>query len=110
MLPPMPTRVDDVLILSTAQSFTIYAVGQVSKDGQQGFDAAMSVKYVTTETAARAEAQALAKAKGRIFLRNIDTRKWADISDRVTLPLPKRTPTIPHSRQASGLPSSRIAP
>jgi hypothetical protein len=39
------------------------------------------VKYVRTETAARVEAKALAKPKRRVFLRDIDTGKWADISN-----------------------------
>ena len=31
------TQLGDVLILQTTQSYTIYAVGRVSKDGQQDF-------------------------------------------------------------------------
>ena len=81
MLQAMPTRVGDVLILSTARSFIIYAVGPVSSDGQQGFESARDVKYLTTEAEARAEARALVKPKHRIFLRDIDTGKWEDISN-----------------------------
>ncbi len=54
MFRAMPTQVGDVLILSTARSFTVYAVGQVVEAGQQGFEARVQIEYVTNEAAARA--------------------------------------------------------
>jgi hypothetical protein len=78
---PIPTQVGDVLILRTDKSFTIYAVGQVSSDGQQDFHAQMNVKYVSDRAAAVAEAEALVVPGRRIFLRNLDTGDWFEISN-----------------------------
>jgi hypothetical protein len=77
---PIPTQVGDVLILWTAKSFTIHAVGQVSRDGQQDFHAQMNVKYMSDRAAAVAEAKALVVPGRRIFLWNLDTREWSEIS------------------------------
>jgi hypothetical protein len=76
----IPTQVGDVLILRTDQSFAIYAVGRVAKDGQQDFHAQMNVKYVTDRATAVAEATALVVPGRRIFLWNIDTGDWSAIS------------------------------
>jgi hypothetical protein len=75
----MPTRVGDVLILCTTRSFTVYTVGRVSKDHQQGFYSAMDVKFLHTKATAKVEAKALVSAKGQIFFRDIDTGKWAKV-------------------------------
>ena len=45
MAKDIPTQVGDVLILQTKQSYTIYAVGRVSKNGQQDFGSGKDVKY-----------------------------------------------------------------
>jgi hypothetical protein len=76
----IPTHVGDVLILETDKSFTTHAVGQVSKDGQQDLHAQMNVKYGRDRAAAVAEAKALVAPGRRIFVLNIDTGDWFDIS------------------------------
>jgi hypothetical protein len=43
---PMYTRVGDVLILLTAKSYTVFAVGSVLKDGQCGFEGQPNVQYM----------------------------------------------------------------
>jgi hypothetical protein len=75
----IPTQPGDVLILSTDQSFTVYAVGLVTKDGQQEFDTHMNVKYDRARRAAVADAKALVVPGRRIFVRNIDTGAWSEI-------------------------------
>lgn len=76
----IPTRVGDVLILHTDHSFAIYALGLVSEDGQQAFDTGVGVEYVSDHTAAVAKAKALVLPGRRIFLRNLDTGDWSEIS------------------------------
>jgi hypothetical protein len=77
----IPTQPGDVLILSTDQSFTVYAVGLVTKDGQQEFDTQMNVKYDRARETAMADAKALLAPGRRIFFRNIDTGEWCEILD-----------------------------
>jgi hypothetical protein len=77
-----PSQPGDVLILLTEQSFTIYAVGRVSKEGQEDFHSEENVKYETDRDAALAAAKALATPGRRILLRNIDTGHWSEISSR----------------------------
>jgi hypothetical protein len=76
----IPTRVGDVLILRTDKSFAIHAVGLVTKDGQQDFDAHVNVKYESDTVAAVARAKALLAPGGRIFMNDIDIGKWSEIS------------------------------
>lgn len=76
----IPTRIGDALILQTESSFTIYAVGRVSIDGQQDFHAE-SVKHVADRAAAIAEAKAVVAPGRRIFLRNIDVGDWSEITN-----------------------------
>ena len=75
----IPTQLGDALILQTTQSYTIYAVGRVSKDGQQGFGGGEDVKYKKDYGAAVAEAKALLVLGQRMFLLNIDTDAWSEI-------------------------------
>jgi len=75
----IPTQLGDVLILQTTQSYTIYAVGRVSKDGQQDFSSEKDVKYETDYRAAVARAKALVVRDRRLFLRNIDADDWSEI-------------------------------
>ena len=75
----IPTQVGDVLILQTTQSYTIYAVGRVSRDGQQGFGGGEDVKYKKDYDAAVGEAKALLVRGRRIFLLNIDADAWSEI-------------------------------
>lgn len=77
----VPTQCGDVLILRTAQSFIVHAVGQVTNDGQQDFHAQVDVKYVSTRAAAVVAAKALVGPGRRIFFRNLDTGDWSEISD-----------------------------
>jgi hypothetical protein len=81
MVKRMPTQLGDVLVLSTDQSFRVHAVGRVSNDGQQDFRAPMNVTYVSDQPAAMAKAKALVLPGRRIFLQNIDTGHWSEISD-----------------------------
>jgi hypothetical protein len=76
----IPTKGGDVLILRTDQSFSTYAVGKVSKDGQQDFHSQTNVKYVSDRAAAEAEAKALVVRGRRIFLWNLDTGDWSEIA------------------------------
>jgi len=76
-----PTLLGDALILQTDQSFTTYVVGRVSTDGQQDFHGQTNLKYVSDQAAAVAEAQAIVVPGRRIFLRNIDTGAWSEISN-----------------------------
>jgi hypothetical protein len=76
----IPTHVGDVLILRTTQSYAVHAVGRVSKDGQEDFSSQANVNYEIDYAAAVARAKALVLPGGRIFLRNIDTGEWVDIS------------------------------
>jgi hypothetical protein len=76
----IPSQPGDVLILRTDQSFTIHAVGQVSKDGQQDFHGQTNVKYVSDRAAAVAEAKARVVPGRRIIFRSIDTGHWSEIS------------------------------
>ena len=75
----VPTQLGDVLILHTASSSSIYAVRPVSTAGQQGFSGGMRVQHVSSEAAAAAKA--LVGRGGRIFLCDIDTAEWREISN-----------------------------
>ena len=88
----IPTHLGDVLILLTDQSFSIHAVGQVTKDGQQDFDTYhreppehehehVNLKYEIDRATAVADAKAMVVPGQRIFFRNIDTGDWSEISN-----------------------------
>jgi hypothetical protein len=79
MAKSIPTQVGDVLILWTSESFAIYGVGRVSKDGQQNFRGGVNVKYVSDRAVAVAEAKAPVVPGRRIFLLDIDTDNWSEI-------------------------------
>jgi hypothetical protein len=76
----IPTQIGDVLILGTDKHYTAYTVWKISKAGQQDFDRQTTVKHVNQRAAAVAEARALVTPGRRIFLMNIDTGAWSDIS------------------------------
>ena len=76
----MPTRLGDVLILLTAQTFTVYVVGPVSQDGQQDFQTSKNMTYVSDRAVAVAEAKARVMPEGRIFFRTLDSGQWSEIS------------------------------
>lgn len=77
----IPTRLGDALILRTSHSFTVYAVGQVSDDGQKDFHTQTNLKYLNDRTAAVAEAKAVVVPGRRIFVRDLDTGEWSEISN-----------------------------
>jgi hypothetical protein len=79
MIERIPTHSGDVLILWTHASFTIYALGHVTKDGQQDFGTQVDVRYPPGRAAAVAEAKAMVAAGRQIFFRNIDTGDWSEI-------------------------------
>ena len=76
----IPTQRGDVLILRTDQSFVVHALGQVSQDGQQDFHNQENVTHESDYAAAVAAARALLAPGRRIFLRNLDTGDWFEIS------------------------------
>jgi len=80
MVKRIPTHIGDVLILLTTQSYTIYGVGRVSREGQQDLGNQTDIKYANDRAAAVAEAKALVAPRGKIFLQNIDTNDWSEIS------------------------------
>jgi hypothetical protein len=75
----IPTHPGDVLILRTTQSYTVHAVGRVSKNGQQDFGSDANVTYEIDYAAAVAQAKALVVPGRRIFFRDIDTGDWNEI-------------------------------
>ena len=76
---PIPSRPGDVLVLSTTQSFTIYAVGLVDAEGQQDFGRPADVTYISDLAEAMAEAKRQCAAGCRIFLVNVDTSQWKEV-------------------------------
>ena len=83
----IPTQLGDVLILRTNHSFTLYAVGQVTKEGQQDFDTHINVKYARDRAGALTNTKALVVPGRKIFFRNLDTGDWTEISSE-KLPIP----------------------
>jgi hypothetical protein len=75
-----PTQRGDVLILRTDHSFTLHAVGQVTRDGQEDFATHVNVRYATDHATAVTEAKALAGPGQRIFFRHLDSGDWSVIS------------------------------
>jgi hypothetical protein len=84
MAPLIPTQVGDVLIVWTTHSFTIYAIGLVTTDGQQHFNGHMAVTHVRDRSAALAQAMTLRAPERRIFYVNIDTNTWSEIGRSVS--------------------------
>lgn len=77
----IPTKVGDVLILQTRRTFTVYAVGAVSKDGQQDFGKqGVNTQHVSDRATALTLAKALRLPGGQIFLCDIDTEAWSEVS------------------------------
>jgi hypothetical protein len=72
----VPTQTGDVLILHTAHTFCVYAVGLVTHDGQQGFNAYMAVHHAADYDNALAHATTLRAHGRRLFFLNIDTHRW----------------------------------
>jgi hypothetical protein len=77
----IPSHSGDVLILRTTQSYTVHAIGRVSKDGQQDFSNEANVTYEIDYITAVAQAKALVSPGGRIFFRNLDSGDWNEISN-----------------------------
>ena len=80
MAESIPTRLGDVLIVETSESFTMYVVGRVTQNGQQDFKEHTNQNNVKTRAAAMACAATLVTPGRRIFLRNIDTRAWSEVT------------------------------
>jgi type IV secretory pathway ATPase VirB11/archaellum biosynthesis ATPase len=74
----MPQR-GDVLILGTAKSFEVYAVGRVVRDGQQDFPGEAGVTYSCVRVTAEAVAKAIVAPGHRIHFRDLDTGEWSEI-------------------------------
>ena len=75
-----PTEIGDVLILRTSVSYTVYAVGSVAAAGQHDFSHSEPVRHVSTHAEAVTTAKALVVPGGRIYLLDIDTAEWSQIS------------------------------
>jgi hypothetical protein len=79
----IPTQLGDVLILATSRSFQVHAIGMVIANGQQDFHArSHTVKYLRTEgiAGAVAEAKTIVSGGRRIFLRNLDSGGWTEVT------------------------------
>lgn len=82
MLKLIPTQLGDVLILTT-HTFRVHAIGVVTAAGQQDFHTRwQTVKYLRTEATALAVAEAKMIVNGgrRIFLRDLDTGGWSEVT------------------------------
>lgn len=77
---PIPTQLGDVLILETARSIKVHAVGIVTRDGQQDFGTRPVVKYVNNHDMAVAEAKTIVNVGRRIYVRNLDTGGWSEVT------------------------------
>jgi hypothetical protein len=79
MAKPIPTKIDDVLVLCTKQSFTLHVVGKVLRDGQQDFCKPGEVSYIGDRDEAMVLARSLVARGRRIFIVDIDTHQWSEI-------------------------------
>jgi hypothetical protein len=75
-----PTKIGDVLVLRTSQSYTIYAVGAVARSGQQDFSRQQPVAHVESQADAVKMARTLRAPGGRIYLFDIDSAEWSEIA------------------------------
>jgi ribosomal protein S3AE len=75
-----PTEVGDTLILRTSRAYTVYVVGLVATAGQHDFSHRQQVRHVTTEAEAVKAAKATVAPHGKIYLRDIDSGEWSEIS------------------------------
>ena len=69
----------DVLILGTAKSFPVYAVGCVAADGQQDLVGVAGVKYSRVRATAEAVAKVIVEPGRRIYYRDLDTGAWSEV-------------------------------
>ena len=92
----VPTKRGDVLILWTAQSFSIHAVGKVINDGQQDFTDQQDAHHLPDRAAAVAEARTLVAPGRRIFLQAFDTGDWSEV------------PSLPHDQRTKVLTDEEI--
>ena len=77
MIGEIPTRLGDVLVLTTERAGSIHQVCPVSSDGQQGCTADRHT--VSGRAAAVAKARSLLVQEGCIFLKDRDSGNWAKI-------------------------------
>ena len=77
----LPTEIGDVLILRTSVSYTVYAVGRVTTAGQTDFSHGQPPHHVATYAEAVKAAKAIVAPRGRIYLLDIDTGEWSEISN-----------------------------
>jgi hypothetical protein len=75
-----PTKIGDVLVLRTRQSYTVYAVDAVARSGQQDFSGQHAVTHVQNHAEAVTRAKTLVAPGGRIYLFDIDTAEWSEIA------------------------------
>jgi len=76
-----PTEIGDVLILRTSLSFTVHAVGPVVAAGQHDFSKSEQVRHVAIHAEAVTTAKSIVAPGRRIYLLDIDTAEWSQISD-----------------------------
>ncbi len=85
-----PAVVGDVLILCTRRSYTVYAVGLVTHNGQTDFRRKQTLYHFGREAEALRAAEGLVAHDGRIYLRDIDTGQQS-----VIRPLPRDARSAP---------------
>jgi hypothetical protein len=75
----VPTRIGDVLILTSPGGGGLYALGGISVDGQQDLHYLGGLQYVKGRQVAESEARLLVIPNGDIYLRDIHTGEWDEI-------------------------------
>ena len=77
---PQPQLGDVLILATTSRSYSVYAVGRVSRDGQLDFHGEGPHRHSRVLETAVAEAKALVTPGRRIYFRNLDTGEWSEIS------------------------------
>jgi hypothetical protein len=76
----IPTEIGDVLILQTEKGVKIHAVGRVTRRGQQDFHAEPTPLYIVDHDEAMTAARVMLAPGRRIFLLNLETDEWSQVS------------------------------
>ena len=76
-----PTEIGDVLIPCTSRSYTVYAVGAVTVNGQRDFRGARTATHTPDQAGALHAARSLVAPGRRIHLFDIDTEDWSEITE-----------------------------
>ena len=76
-----PTEIGDVLILRTSRSYTVYAVGAVTVNGQRDFRGSPTETHTPDHAGALRAAKSLVASGHRIHTRDLDTEEWLEITE-----------------------------